>query len=213
MSADNNPKVNLLNSRASGANILVFPKKLKSKVLWSLSGMGSVLLMAMVLNAFLNNGLFREGRGIAGVGEVSHVTAEEREMQEKIIRNLASSNKRTLAAIGKNPTLLDEFRFGFLEGKYAVRLEEGSLSEVEFAMSEAHGDRPKYLTDKSEFLAQYKGLFAIGFERTVMKASIKVEGELLETFELVGPKSNPLAEVQFRSDAYGRLLGMKLNRL
>ena len=134
------------------------------------------------------------------------------QIAKRFVANL-SSNKAT-TTFGKKPSIFDKFRFGFLEGKYSVRLDEGKLAEIEFALSVIHGDRPKYITDKEEFFIEYQDLFDLkDYKRSVIKNTISTTEEIVETYELLNSTSVALAEVQFQTDVFGRLLRMKVNYL
>ncbi len=132
-------------------------------------------------------------------------------IKKKLINHLSN---RKIASFSESPSSFDKFRFGFLEGKYSVRLDKGQLSEIEFALSVIHGDHPKSIVDKGEFFMKYKDLFNLkDYEHLVKKNTISTTDAITETYELFNSTSVSLAEVQFQTDIFGRLLKMQIRHL
>lgn len=148
------------------------------------------------------------GRGIASVpgNAVSTVTDNV-----ELVRELANRDLSPKASVGKKPTSLEKLAFGFLEGKYAVRLQNGKLREIEFTAESKIEDAKKvdnyisFIDNQRELLPEFAHSLKIGEGR---------EGaHRVETFQLVNSVSMPVAKVQFRRDSDGRLLGMRVSLL
>lgn len=188
-------------------------KKSKNiKLLWSLTSMVGTMAFVLSFNILMTSQETNNStnshllRNMASV----HGDIPSSQIAKRFVANLSNSK----VTFGKKPSIFDKFRFGFLEGKYSVRLDKGKLAEIEFALSSMHGDRPKYITDKEEFFAKYQDLFDLkDYKRSVIKNTISTTDEVVETYELLNSTSVALAEVQFQTDVFGRLLRMKVNYL
>ncbi len=188
-------------------------KKSKNiKLLWSLTSMVGTMAFVLSFNILMTSQETNNSTNSHLLRNMASV--EDNIPSSQIAKRFVANLSNSKATFGKKPSIFDKFRFGFLEGKYSVRLDEGKLAEIEFALSSMHGDRPKYITDKEEFFAKYQDLFDLkDYKRSVIKNTISTTDEVVETYELLNSTSVALAEVQFQTDVFGRLLRMKVSYL
>lgn len=176
-----------------------------------------MVLTTMATIVFLvtatNSSLFRNpdaltdshSRGIASINssvDGSSLSAESsREFVEKM-----EKDERSTASLGTAPSLLDQMRFGLLEGKYSVKLAGEKIESVEFVSFNANEDRPKYLKEKEKFLSTYMEL--LGDRAVEVGESHQViEGDILKTeYTLLDQTKKQVAVVKFQDDSYGRLI-------
>lgn len=155
------------------------------------------------------------GRGIASIASVpgggySNATITE---NPELVRQLAQRDLSETASVGQKPSSLERLAFGFLEGKYAVRLQDGLIREIEFAPEtktlEAKNEAKK-IENLNAFIDGQRDLLP-AYSHSV-KLGLGHEGsETVETFQLVNAVSMPVAKVQFRVDIEGRFLGMRVS--
>ena len=146
----------------------------------------------------------RATRGIASIPSVADVQPSEE--NQRLVMELARRSLSATASVGHKPSLIDKLAFGFLEGRYKVRLNAGKLSEIEFAGQEA----PKKLGDAAAFIETNRELMPVAFDRSLKVGAVKSGLERLETYELVNRFSMPLAKVQLKLDSEGNLLTMRV---
>lgn len=176
--------------------------------------LASVLLMAIFINETLqiwtdSAVMNLSGRGIASVeDDVNYM--RDTEWEHSLARRLAKDKEAAepksldLASSASYNADLDRLAFVDLEGKYALRLENGKVREIEFASSGSELDRPKHV-DAAAFLGQYKRLWAIPFKTAVNEG----KGQIILKDE--SEKSVGRAKVSL--DDRGRLIGLKVESL
>jgi hypothetical protein len=145
------------------------------------------------------------GRGIASVP--TGTSDSEDEMVKKL-----SLKELKEEAVGRKPSSVESFAFGYLEGKYIVRHQNGKVREVEFSSQGSPDDRPKSIESRQDFLSQNRELLPSGFDKAIRVGSNQVADKLTENYELLNTSSMPVAKVQFELDAAGRLLAMRIDR-
>jgi len=181
----------------------------------------TLLLSVVVLVTLANNNLMSKvnpvlvvaqnempgGRGIASVGASASLADSFISENPRMLAELAKHNLGPNASIGQNPTNLDKLAFGYLEGKYAVRLQHGTISEIE--ISESSLDEAKHIESLSAFIENQRALLP-DFRRSVKADDEQSGSATVQVYELMNEKSAPIAKVQFRTDGAGRLIAMRV---
>lgn len=154
------------------------------------------------------------GRSIASVSGGGSSTASLNE-NPALIQQLANRDLSPSASLGHLPSSVERLAFGVLEGKYAVRLQDGLIREIEFsgetgaqnARQEAKriGNTASFIDGQKDLLPEYSHSVKVGDGREGVNE--------VETFQLVNQVSMPVAKVQVRMDGEGRLLGMKVSKI
>ena len=148
----------------------------------------------------------RAGRGIASV------PTGTTDAEDSLVRVLA---KKELSshAVGRRPSSLEKLSFGTLEGKYAVRLDNGKLAELEFSNNtggDSETDRPKHIQNRAEFIDQNHELMPVAFDKAVWIEREPSGESVTEIYQLVDKVSRPVGTVEFKLDSAGRMLSMKV---
>ncbi len=183
---------------------------------WLYGSLAMVFLAALLMNSndsLQFNSQSRESRSLASVGVT--VGLERNEFLEKKIAQSISSPaaQRRPASFGKSPSPADEFKFGFLESKYAVKFYQGKVQEVEFAGTPSQNIEPRYLSNRTQFINKYKNLFSVPFSSTVSLNREVVDQRIHETYALLNAGHAKVGQISFELDVYGRLLGMKIKTI
>jgi hypothetical protein len=147
------------------------------------------------------------GRAIASVSTGTSIA------EDQLVRRLAKGALSDTASVGRKPSSLENLTLGLLEGKYAVRMQDGRLRELEFTITPSDQDRPKHIEDREAFLKAHADLLALEFDKTIKVEQSKEGGSTLETYHLVNGLSIPVAKVQFRLDSVGRMLSMRVSQV
>ncbi len=201
-------RTNLLNNRASLAT-----ESRRFQNIVASGALATTLFLVTILNFALSSHIetpVAQSRGIASVAPM--VDNEISNWDKSVLKRMAQQTERKMASISSKATELDQLRFGLLEGKYALKLEDGKISEILFQDSAGSTSRPKYIDSKDEFLNQYRGLIKSDFS-TASRVGEKIDnGNIVESYQLIGPKSSPVAVAKFTSDQYGRLISFRIER-
>jgi len=188
---------------------------LKSKVAVSAS-LASVVILATLGNAFIftSSPVSSEspqfhGRGIASV-EISD-SGEKSGWFRDFLKSREGKiyESRSVAAIAEKPSLMDQLRFGDLEGKYSVRVEAGELREIQFVDNDSSQDRPKYVVQAQEFLKRYQGLHGIAFNEVRQTRSAQLGSSKVEVYEMLD-QSAVKGMVEVTTDESGRLMNLRI---
>ncbi len=100
----------------------------------------SVLIMTVFLNQWLtqtsNSSLTTDGnRNVASFEPAAF--AKDVKWEHDLAKHLASEKSGMVSNLAETPTLRDELIFGFLEGKYGMKLDQGRIESLEFIDAQA----------------------------------------------------------------------------
>lgn len=133
--------------------------------------------------------------------------------EKSLIHSLSQEQTREIASLGRHPTPEEEFRFGFLEGKYHILFESGKIQKVHFLDSANSIDQPKYINNRESFLLKHRSLLPVIYDNVQRQNQTEQDGTRLETYVLMGHKEQPVGEVNFELDRHGRMLSMKVQKI
>ncbi len=180
-----------------------------AKIALSTSLLSVVVLVTLANRNLMNNPVPEEVKQTRGIASVSTGTSES---EDSLVRTLAKHDLDS-QAMGRKPSSIEELAFGQLEGKYAVRLANGKLAELEFSDVTSQGDRPKHIDDRGNFLDSHRDLMPVSFDKSIKIDSVAQGDATLETYQLIDGVSRPVANVEFKLDAAGRMLSMRVAQL
>ena len=135
-------------------------------------------------------------RGIASVPSVIHPQWQ---------RGLAELNRNMITQAGRKPTTLESFNYGVLEGKYALNVDGGRITEIKLSHD---SEDPKILNDRLRFIQDNALTLAPGF-----KAAEKVRVEasnvgIKETYKVDTKTGQKVFE--FQIDDQDRLVSLNI---
>ncbi|MCJ8277181.1 MAG: hypothetical protein MJK18_10100 [Bdellovibrionales bacterium] len=198
-------------------NLILFPKKSNSiismtenEVKWMIS---ASLLVILTLAVGINSTLFAPSadnpqiqagsRSIASVNPLVKVAWEKRAFEV-----LSETQTRDLAHVGKKPSAFDDLAFGALEGNYSIRLQQGTIAEINFASESNH--KPKHIMERGAFVSSNLALFSKD-SRTADRVHHEVGSESIhERFKLKNQSGQDLGVVDVVSDINNNLISMKV---
>lgn len=177
-----------------------------AKIAVSTSLLSIVLLVTLANNSLLggkgNEAELRQARGIASIPTGTS------EAEDSLVARLAKKELGESSALGRKPSDLEKLTLGYLEGKYAIQLENGKLRQIRFAEASAAGELPKRVEDLKAFIESNREILPVAFSSSVKVDRVQEGENVTETFELVNRLSIPVGKVQFLMDGAGRLLAM-----
>lgn len=172
----------------------------------------SILIVVTLANSKLLSGepavesatLASEGTVIQsrGIASVPTGTSDD---EDRLVKEMASRSLSEAAAIGRKPSALEQFAFEQLEGKYAVRVNDGKLSELQ--LSPGSADPIQFDTS---FIEKNRSLLPVAYDKSVRVGTERSDTEVKETYHLVNQLSMPMAEIQVRLSETHHLLGMRV---
>lgn len=186
----------------------------QAKIAVSTSLISVVLLVTLANNALLAPKA-SEAQSVAvsttipsrGIASVSIGAPEE---ERALVKHVASLSLNETASIGRKPSRLDEFSFGYLEGKYHVEGENGKVAEVEFSNDPNTGNDPKEISDRAQFLRDHKDVLSVKYESAIRVSSSTLDEKIVESYQLLNSYNMPVARVDFKLSSNNGLLYMKV---
>ncbi|MCC6277375.1 MAG: hypothetical protein IT289_05620 [Oligoflexia bacterium] len=174
------------------------------------SAISLVILLAL---SIWGNTQYVSGQSLSYRSPASEWIVEMRSLssledQSTLADHLAESKERSSASIGRPADPFESLRFGLLEGKYAVTLAGEKISEVQFVDNPNTEGRPTAISNRSEFLKEYRKLFDLGSDPE--KVDVTVRGtKTTETYRSASAdgKNDVLVHITF--DDLNRLISLK----
>jgi hypothetical protein len=180
-----------------------------AKIALSTSLLSVVVLVTLANRNLMNNAVPQDMKQTRGIASVSTGTSE---VEDSLVRTLAK-HELEMSSMGRQPSSIESLAFGQLEGKYAVRMANGKLAELEFSDVTSQGDRPKHIDNRGEFLDSHRDILPVAYDKSIKIESLAQGETTLETYQLVNEVSRPVARVEFKLDAAGRMLSMRVAQL
>gem|GEM_PF-2929678 len=180
-----------------------------AKIALSTSLLSVVILVTLANRNIMTSAAPVEVKQTRGIASVSTGTSE---VEDSLVRTLAKHDLDS-QAMGRKPSSIEELAFGQLEGKYAVRMANGKLAELEFSDVTSQGDRPKHIDDRGSFIDSHRDLLPVSFDKSIKIDSVAQGETTVETYQLINEVSRPVANVEFKLDAAGRMLSMRVAQL
>lgn len=170
----------------------------------------SVLIMTIFFNQWLVQGseasLSANGsRNIASFEPAAF--AKDVKWEHDLAKRMAADGSAVSANIAETPTLRDELIFGFLEGKYGMKLAKGRIESLEFIDAQA-GEYPMEIADKAEFLIKYSEAFGQTYSEVSMTKNTAGEQE----FSLISPTKEIIGVARFTTDDQGRVQAIQFTQ-
>jgi hypothetical protein len=181
-----------------------------AKIALSTSLLSVVILMTLANRNLMSNSAPAEMKPSRAIASVPTGTSDA---EDSLVQTLAKHELSADSSMGRQPSSIESLAFGQLEGKYAVRLANGKLSELEFSDVTSQGDRPKHIDDRGHFLDSHRDILPVAYDKSIKIDSQTTGDSTLETYQLVNEVSRPVANVEFRLDAAGRMLSMRVAEL
>lgn len=198
-----------------GNNVIEFPKKnsLRARVqqkaqdqkaILSLS-IASVLVMSLFFNQWLISGHDKIAVGNRGIASFEGgASAQDVKWEHDLAQKLSQKDLQDPSQLADKPTMRDNLVFGYLQGKYGVKMNENQVESIEFIDAEA-GEAPLVIEKKASFLLDYKAALGMSFDQVSLSNH---EGNT-ETYSLISQK-NIVASAQFTMDDQGRVTAVKI---
>lgn len=170
----------------------------------------SVLIMTVFLNQWLMQGPDSSltSGGSRNVASFQPATfAKDVKWEHDLAKKLASDKSTLSASLGEAPTLRDELIFGYLEGKYGMKLAQGRIESLEFIDAQA-GEHPMMINDKAEFLAKYSEAFGLNYA----EVSLVQKTDSEQVYSLIDSSKQIIGKAYFVTDDQGRVSEIKFTQ-
>lgn len=170
----------------------------------------SVLIMTVFLNQWLMQGPDSSltSGGSRNVASFQPATfAKDVKWEHDLAKKLASDKSTLSASLAEAPTLRDELIFGYLEGKYGMKLAQGRIESLEFIDAQA-GEHPMMINDKAEFLAKYSEAFGLNYA----EVSLVQKTDSEQVYSLIDSSKQIIGKAYFVIDDQGRVSEIKFTQ-
>lgn len=170
----------------------------------------SVLIMTVFLNQWLMQGPDSSltSGGSRNVASFQPATfAKDVKWEHDLAKKLASDKSTLSASLAEAPTLRDELIFGYLEGKYGMKLAQGRIESLEFIDAQA-GEHPMAINDKAEFLAKYSEAFGLNYA----EVSLVQKTDSEQVYSLIDSSKQIIGKAYFMTDDQGRVSEIKFTQ-
>ncbi len=143
----------------------------------------------------------------------SQILADIRSGTQTAERNLASqlanSKSRLLASLGHYANPLDQFRFGILEGKYALSMAGERIKDIVFIDTPNSEGSPARIVDRTVFLKNYASILSL--KNKIERVAVDIDGrKIVETYKAQFKDDNREVLVKIELDELDRLYSIKL---
>jgi hypothetical protein len=145
--------------------------------------------------------LIKPSRGIASVPTGTS------DNEDQMVKEMAGKTLSEISAVGRKPSALEKLTIETLEGKYAVRMDEGQkISEIQISDSQTN----EAIKFESNFLETNRQWMPVTFDKSVRVKNDDSFGGSKQIYHLVNNLSMPVAKVDVSLDSDGRLLSLKV---
>ena len=145
--------------------------------------------------------LIKPSRGIASVPTGTS------ENEDQLVKEMATKTLSEISAVGRKPSALEKLTIETLEGKYAVRMDEGQkISEIQISDSQTN----EAIKFEANFLETNRQWMPVKFDKSVRVKNDDSFGGSKQMYHLVNKLSMPVAKVDVSLDSDGRLLSLKV---
>lgn len=195
-------------------NVIQFPenqslrKRLMDRTQDRKAVLGLSIASVLMVTVFLNEWLIVRkaevnttggSRQIASLDQAS--LANDIKWEHNLAGQLAQADLKKPVQLAEKPTLRDELVFGYLQGKYGVKVVQGKIQGIEFLNAMA-GDKPLKIENRTEFLKTYRALMVRPFDEVTL--STQVDGK--EVFTLLDASKAIVGHAEVQLDDEGRVL-------
>lgn len=165
------------------------------------------LASVLITTVFLNQWLAAGSDSAANGGNSRNIAsfepntfAKDIKWEHSLAKELATDKAAIAGNLAESPTLRDELIFGFLEGRYGMKLAQGRIESLEFIDAQA-GEQPMAISDKAEFLTKYADAFGIKYTEVSRAQNSGPQ----ETYSLINDSKQIIGQAHFTVDDQGRV--------
>jgi len=210
-----------MEKQKSEENVISFPEQRSVKVRIfekkqsKRSALGISIFSVLVFTIFINQWIQRQSEGqqelaSRGVASLQPINNKASIQWEHELAKALSDEKAVLGdTVATKPDLKEELIFGYLEGKYGVRVTQGKIESLEFINAQA-GEVPLQIASRDEFLLKYKNVFSLGYNQ--VRVLPKVQGDSVESYNLISEGNVIVGKAEFRLDESGRTVSLKFEK-
>jgi hypothetical protein len=200
------------------AKIIEFPKdksfrkRLQDKVQEQKTvlafSIASVFLMTVFINQWmidnanynLASNAAKGDRRVASFESASF--ARDVKWEHDLAKRLNNSEEGISVNLAERPTIRDELVFGYLQGRYGMKIDQGRIASLDFIDAQA-GERPLSIGDKSKFLKNYAAAFGAAFNEVSLVSDQNSKQK--QSYNLINSSKVIIGQANFILDQEGRV--------
>ena len=192
-------------------------KKYRKKDIMIVSGLLGILFAVPIINtnsqslASTNQDYF--DRSIASAQYSFQNSLQYIQNQQNLLKSLAKNSKdgyvHLSSRVGKRPSQIEQFQFGFLSGNYNVTHNEGGISQLT-VQSEINESDLRKIKNREEFLKEYRSFWFIPFQYVEKAIEVQVSDRSSEIFILKNSKNQSVGKATILSNKEGGMISLNL---
>ncbi|UYL09586.1 hypothetical protein B9G69_003240 [Bdellovibrio sp. SKB1291214] len=203
------------------AKVIEFPKersfrkrfrdKVQEQKAMLVLSIASVALMTVFVNQWLvdNSETAIGARGNRQIASFEPgVFARDVKWEHEIAKKLSAEKTSLVAALAEKPTLRDDLIFGYLEGKYGMKVAQGKIERLEFIDAQA-GEKAMAISNKASFLKKYADAFGLNF---VEVSPVQSQDSSEQVFSLIDDSKTIVGQAHFAVDSEGRVHSLRFTQ-
>ncbi len=200
------------------AKIIEFPKdksfrkRLQDKVQEQKAALAfsiaSVLLMTVFVNQWMidNANYNSTSNALKGDRQVASFEAanfaRDVKWEHDLAKRLNNSEESLSVNLAERPTMRDELVFGYLQGRYGMKIDQGRIASLDFIDAQA-GEHPLAIGDKSKFLKNYAAAFGEAFNEVSLVSG--QNSKQTQSYNLINSSKVIVGQANFILDQEGRV--------
>lgn len=169
----------------------------------------SVLLMTVFVNQWLvdnaDHSLTAHGSRQVASFEPA-VFARDVKWEHELAKRL-NGETAFAANLAERPTVRDELVFGYLEGKYGMKMAQNHIQSLEFIDAQA-GEQPMAINDKAQFLKKYAEAFGGNYNEVSPSQGTANE----QVYNLMDAGKTIVGQAHFALDDQGRVQAVRFTQ-
>lgn len=169
----------------------------------------SVLLMTVFINQWLvdnsDHGFTSSGSRQVASFEPA-VFARDVKWEHELAKRL-NSDSVFASNLAERPTVRDDLIFGYLEGKYGMKIVKGHVESLEFIDAQA-GEQPMAILDKAQFLKKYAEAFGGNYNEVSPSQGSSSE----QVYSLIDSSKTIVGQAHFSIDDQGRVQAIRITQ-
>lgn len=128
--------------------------------------------------------------------------------ERRLASELSQLKDRALASVGHSANAFDQFKFGVLEGKYALVVENEKVKDISY-MDKDTEEGPTKVSDRVEFLRSHAQV--LNLKNKIVKLSTDINGsKIVETYKAYMKDSSNQVVVRIELDEMDRLYNISV---
>jgi hypothetical protein len=171
------------------------------------------MVSVLIFTLFVNQWLTSRNELSLAAGQSRNVASYDTSLllkdikwEQDLAKKISLDKTSAITALSESPDLRDELIFGYLEGKYGMKLVNGQIQSLDFIDSQA-GDKAMAISDQKAFLNKYAEATGIPY----VEVSSGPSSDDTREYSLIDAKKQIIGRALFKINQEGRVQSIQFN--